>query len=342
MPIALLATFIYPPLRLADWLMTGFVPPIWLWLVSWGLVVVLMRSAFRDENNWLRAVFVQWLGIGFILFVIMLVAELILLLTQFEPAWLAKMVILTAFVTCLIGVIFSNHIRIRNVEIKSPLLDKPIRLVQISDVHIGSRSVKFLSIIVDKINAIKPDFVVITGDLVDASSVDRAALSALASLDCRCFFAIGNHDRWVDLDRLLADVESHRVEVLRNRHTSVMGIEIIGIDDADDPGQVAKHLPGIPFDASKFCLLLYHRPLGWEDAIEHNIDLKLSGHTHNGQIFPFNLLVRQMFPRIQGLYQKGQHSLYVSPGTGTWGPTMRIGSINEITCFDLSNPSAGE
>ena len=93
-------------------------------------------------------------------------------------------------------------------------------------------------------------------------------------------------------------------------------------------------------------MLLYHRPLGWEAAVEHGVDLMLSGHTHNGQIFPFNLLVKRQFRRISGLYSSKDSGkdgaagrpnahLYVSPGTGTWGPLMRLGSLNEITCIDV-------
>ena len=69
--------------------------------------------------------------------------------------------------------------------------------------------------------------------------------------------------------------------------------------------------------------------------MDHGIDLMLSGHTHNGQIFPFNLLVKQQFKRIAGLYIEKDARLYVSSGTGTWGPLMRLGSMNEITLFDL-------
>ena len=112
-------------------------------------------------------------------------------------------------------------------------------------------------------------------------------------------------------------------------------IQFVGIDDSDNPGHVADTLPSIAMDKSKYRILLYHRPLGWEDAREHGIELMLSGHTHNGQIFPFNLLVKTRFKKIHGLYQNGGSALYVSPGTGTWGPIMRLGSVNEITCINL-------
>jgi predicted MPP superfamily phosphohydrolase len=81
---------------------------------------------------------------------------------------------------------------------------------------------------------------------------------------------------------------------------------------------------------------MYHRPDGLEAAAEAGLDLMLSGHTHNGQIYPFSLLVRSQFSRICGRYQQGDTTLYVSPGTGTWGPVMRLGSANEVTLIELS------
>ena len=103
--------------------------------------------------------------------------------------------------------------------------------------------------------------------------------------------------------------------------------------------RLEQHLKGADFEnetyKSRFNILLYHRPSGWEDAISHGVDLMLSGHTHNGQIFPFNFLVKQQFARIKGHYQKDNAHLYVNCGTGTWGPLMRLGSLNEISCFDL-------
>ena len=82
-------------------------------------------------------------------------------------------------------------------------------------------------------------------------------------------------------------------------------------------------------------------PRHHEDAARSGIDLMLCGHTHNGQIVPFHWLVKRYFPRIAGRYEAGATVLYVSPGTGTWGPTMRLGSSNEITVFDLSPAPAG-
>ena len=150
-------------------------------------------------------------------------------------------------------------------------------------------------------------------------------------------FSIGNHERYADLDKVLTLLDGFGVESLRQRGVLAGELQILGIDDADHRTQVAEKLPTITRRRDHYTVLLYHRPQGWEAAVENGVDLMLSGHTHNGQIFPFNLLVKRQFQRINGLYSTtcAKAHLYVSPGTGTWGPLMRLGSFNEITCIDL-------
>jgi len=101
-------------------------------------------------------------------------------------------------------------------------------------------------------------------------------------------------------------------------------------------------LSQLELDPEAFKILLYHRPMGLEAAAEHGIDLMLTGHTHAGQIMPFNLVVKRVFAHVRGLATHGPTTLYVSPGTGTWGPVMRLGSRSEITCFELSGQSHPE
>jgi predicted MPP superfamily phosphohydrolase len=115
----------------------------------------------------------------------------------------------------------------------------------------------------------------------------------------------------------------------------VDGIQFIGIDDHEHPGQVGRVLPFIDVKRDHYSILLYHRPHGLEAAHSHGIDLKLSGHTHAGQIVPFHLAVNRVFEYTRGLYRHGDTCLYVNEGTGTWGPTLRLGTRSEITVFEL-------
>ena len=111
--------------------------------------------------------------------------------------------------------------------------------------------------------------------------------------------------------------------------------QLIGIDDSENPAQVQRELAKLTVDTKRFVLLLYHRPRGLPDAARAGVDLMLSGHTHNGQIVPFNLVVGRVFEQIVGRFSHGQTQLYVSPGTGTWGPVMRLGSRGEVTLFEV-------
>jgi len=131
-----------------------------------------------------------------------------------------------------------------------------------------------------------------------------------------------------------------KVRTLRNESADFDGLQIIGIDDRDDQNQVANQLRNIEIDPAKFAVLLYHRPEGLDAASEAGVDLMLTGHTHGGQIFPFNFYVRRYFRYMKGLYRHENSYLYVSAGTGTWGPRMRLGSKSEITLIKLHPPAS--
>ena len=138
------------------------------------------------------------------------------------------------------------------------------------------------------------------------------------------------------LEDILLKLERVGVQSLRNATAWFRDdVQIVGIDDKDDPHQVEKQLDKIEINSSAFTLLLYHRPQGLVPAGRAGVQLMLSGHTHNGQIFPFNLLVARVFEQVKGLFSYHGAHLYVSQGTGTWGPVLRLGTRAEITWFQL-------
>jgi hypothetical protein len=190
---------------------------------------------------------------------------------------------------------------------------------------------------VEKTNALDPDMVVITGDFFDGiGPVNKKTVAPLRNINARTFFVMGNHERYGDLDRIAALMAETGVAMLRNEVVEYKGVQLVGADYPERENQkdtpylrelkVKKGLPSV---------LMYHPPTGIEYAVQAGIDLQVSGHTHNGQLFPFNLLAKLFFPYIKGLYQIDGMYLYVSPGTGTWGPPMRLGSHNEITLINL-------
>jgi hypothetical protein len=334
------ALLVYPVLRI--W---------WLLLPPPGtpelLLIMVGPLALRMAAEWfpgpvgrsLSALALTWLGICFLAFTVVICWELVRWLLPLPPQTWG--LILTGTISALAGYAFYNAQRLVDVDVRIEIpADAPPgvrgkRLAQISDVHVGSRQPGFLRRVVQRVNASQPDAVLITGDLIDFRAVSEAELASLGTLEAPAFFIIGNHERYVDLEEICSRLRNLGITVLRNAQVVFQDLQLIGIDDADARNQVARHLPALPALQDKYRILLYHRPDGAEAAAAWGAHLMLCGHTHNGQILPFNLLVRRIFPRILGRYQIGQLTLYVSPGTGTWGPVLRLGSRCEISMICL-------
>jgi len=225
---------------------------------------------------------------------------------------------------------------IRSIELEYPQLQEPLSLVQITDVHIGSRNQAFLERIVSRIVELKPDILCITGDLIDQRGVQQSVLACFSELAMPIYFVIGNHERYEDLQDILTRLGEVGVRTLRTTACWYRpDVQVVGIDDKDDAQQVEKQLRHLDISSTAFTLLLYHRPEGLVAAARAGIQLMLSGHTHNGQIIPFNVLVGKVFEYVKGLFSYRGTWLYVSQGTGTWGPVLRLGTRAEITWFQL-------
>ncbi|HSY21729.1 MAG TPA: metallophosphoesterase [Polyangiaceae bacterium] len=219
-------------------------------------------------------------------------------------------------------------------------------IVQLTDVHVGPTLGKnFVEQIVRETNALAPDMIVITGDLVDGTVEQLKALVApLAALRARdgVYFVTGNHEYYSGADEWIAYLGMIGIRVLRNERIAIpSGFDLAGVDDATahrilpHHGQdVAKALAGR--DPSRAVVLLAHQPKAAREATRAGVDLQLSGHVHNGQLVPFNWLARLDQPYIAGLYRVGGTTIYVSAGTGYWGPPMRVGSRAEITRIELA------
>ena len=287
-------------------------------------------------TRWLSAVALTWLGVCFIGFTLVVsweVVNVVFELPRQASGW--TLLLLTALASTA-GFANAQYIAITNIDVAAPQLSQAVNIAQISDVHVGSRSGRFLTRVVKRTNAQSPDYVFITGDLVDFNNVSERELGALADLQAPAYFIIGNHERYVDLEDICRRLGNLGINVLRNSTQTLGDIQLVGIDDAERKTQVGNLLRTLNPSPQKFRILLYHRPDGADDAAAWGVHLMLCGHTHAGQIVPFNFLVRRMFPRISGLYQVNGLTLYVSPGTGTWGPILRLGSRSEISMIRLS------
>ncbi len=335
--------FAYPVLRLCYWLGldTWTTTVIFVPLFFSQIVVRLyLRHANYGLVFWLRRAADLWLGISPLLLCLLLVAEIPVGLGWIAPPDAAWILIAVTLALIAYSVVNAYSPSVVTVRLKSPKLTAPLRFAQITDVHIGSRSAEFLGRVMREVNALDIEFLCITGDFIDAPGVAEDTLSALGSCRVPIYFSLGNHERYEDLDEILRRLANLGVTVLRSQ-TAVHGpVQLIGIDDSEHPLQVERELAGIGIDHGRFVLLLYHRPRGLPAAAAAGVDLMISGHTHNGQVVPFNLVVGRVFEQRVGLFRHNQTRLYVSPGTGTWGPVMRLGSRGEVSLFEIAPAKA--
>jgi len=220
--------------------------------------------------------------------------------------------------------------------------------VQLTDVHIGPTiGGAWLAEIVKRVNALEPDIVVITGDLVDGSVATlRQHVAPLADLRSRhgVYFVTGNHEYYSGAVAWIEELTRLNVRVLRNERVSIgdgdASFDLAGVDDWTAGHVLADHGPDLKKalagrDPSRELILLAHQPRQIFDAVAHDVGLQISGHTHGGQIFPVTMLVWLQQPYVAGLSKLKDTQIYVSRGTGYWGPPMRVGAPAEITLIEL-------
>jgi predicted MPP superfamily phosphohydrolase len=217
-------------------------------------------------------------------------------------------------------------------------------LVQLTDLHLGTLTpVGRLRWIVDRVNHMSPDLVVITGDLIDRDiSQDEEFCESLGEIRARYGVVAvpGNHDYYAGYDRFAHVASRSNIAILRNERRLIAGaIQVAGLDEpagrsfAEGGPDLDSALAG--YDPDLPTVLLRHRPEGVDRAVRRNVDLQLSGHTHAGQLPPMDLLIWLTHRHPFGYYEEGRSRIYVSSGTGTWGPPMRLFSRNEIVRFTL-------
>jgi predicted MPP superfamily phosphohydrolase len=218
-------------------------------------------------------------------------------------------------------------------------------IVQLTDVHVGPTLGRaFVEQIVAQVNALSPDLVVITGDLVDGTVEElRDLVEPLRGLHGRdgVFFVTGNHEYYSGADEWIAHLRTLGVRVLRNERVPIRdAFDLAGVDDSSAHRMLPGHGQDVPRalegrDPGRAVVLLAHQPKAVRDAARCDVDLQISGHVHGGQLVPFNWLARLDQPFIAGLHQWERTQVYVSTGTGYWGPPMRVGPRSEVTRIEL-------
>jgi hypothetical protein len=243
--------------------------------------------------------------------------------------------------------------RVRRVAVTMPRLGSGLdglRVVLLTDTHYGPiNRARWSAGVVAAVNELDPDIVCHTGDIADGSvSRRREQAAPLGTVRARLArtYVTGNHEYFGEAQGWLDHMRELGWEALHNRHIVVerdgCRLVVAGVDDrtaasSGRPGHRADHaaaLAGAEPDLP--VLLLAHQPRQIDGAVEHGVDLQISGHTHGGQIWPFHLLVRLDQPAVQGLSRHGERTqLYTSRGTGFWGPPLRVFAPSEITLLTL-------
>ena len=279
------------------------------------------------------------MGIGFIGFSILSIALLIAAFVPHLSQEIGLISLIMVIGTSLYAIGAGRMIAMVELSFASAKITKPTSFVFISDVHLGSNPRQHLEKIVQMIGKLDYDFLIIGGDLFDSSAFQHTQLTPLQDIEKPIYFVTGNHEFYVrDHEQKIAGLSHHKITILDNKAASVAGLNMVGIGDnqtAKLQAEIAQKL--VVEDA--FNLVLVHQPGIW-GRLPKQADLMLSGHTHNGQIFPFNWLVRLQFKAVYGLYHNGSQSIYVSSGSGTWGPRLRLGTQNEIVHISLSGLSS--
>jgi hypothetical protein len=349
-------------------------PAPWSTAATWGLGVLavggivgfaLVRVAPRSVSSPVMWVVYSWIGLMFYLFLLLAASDAALLVMalarhvgKVPPVDVERRVGLARIVASVVsvaafglgGVGMASALgktaiaRVRVPLAKLPAGMKPYTVVQVSDIHIGPTiGEAFIREMVAEVNALAPDAIVITGDLVDGSVAQLGPLAEpLRELRAKdgVFFVTGNHEYYSGVDEWLTFLRGLGIRVLRNERVAVGPFDLAGVDDWTAHSFGHGHGADLPKaldgrDASRALVLLAHQPQAIVEAETLGVDLQLSGHTHGGQIFPWSYAVKLVTPYVAGLYQHKRAAIYVSRGTGYWGPPMRVGAPAEITHLEL-------
>ncbi|MFE9334618.1 metallophosphoesterase [Streptomyces sp. NPDC006925] len=221
------------------------------------------------------------------------------------------------------------------------------RVAVVSDIHLGPILGRgHTRRIVDAINGTQPDLVTIVGDLVDGSVAHLGpAAEPLRELRSRhgTFFVTGNHEYFGDARAWIDHLRELNVHPLENARRELPGFDLAGVNDlaGEDQGEGPDFDRALrDRDAERACVLMAHQPVQIHEAVDHGVDLQLSGHTHGGQLWPGNHLAALANPTVAGLERYGDTQLYVTRGAGAWGPPVRVGADSDITVVTLAAKTA--
>ncbi|MCE3037626.1 metallophosphoesterase [Helicobacter sp. faydin-H20] len=329
----------------------------------WGLFLCNLLFTLHHYFNLpylLELLFSTCLGVSFLLFsgaifYYIFLSPLLIFATKEQYHLLMPSIRYLSFILAICAIFYGLYAGlykkpiIKNIEVPISRLQKEMKIIQISDLHINTLTrIQNLQKMIQKVNELKPDAIMLTGDIIDSNShriEEKIILLKNLKAKFGIYYILGNHEYYHNTEEILDLIRELGIIVLNNTSTTINIdstplINIIGITDLSGEKMgflkpnikqaILKGNPKIP------SILLSHQPKVLKFIGNKKIELILSGHTHGGQIFPFNFLVALDQPYVKGLHlYKPNQYIYVSQGSSTWGPPMRLGSTSEITYITL-------
>lgn len=318
---------------------------------------IATRAFYFCSGIW-YGVFINLLLATCIYYFIIIIARLFKI--NFKNFILANFLFVAAILVSIFGILNVLYPGVKEIEIN--IKDLPNEwegktIVQLSDVHLGKvLGVDYLNRVIAKTNALNPDVILLTGDLFDGmdGSLERF-VSPLSTLKANegVFYVNGNHEIYLGVDEAFSIIKKTNIKALQDEVVDINGLQFIGVSypERNSGNDIEKIISENKiFDNNKPSILLFHSPtsidqknnfdhrelyfspsVDFQTAINLGADLQLSGHTHNGQLFPFNYLTHFVYAGYDyGLHKIGDFQIYIASGVGVWGPTMRTSGWSEI------------
>lgn len=323
------------------------------WLAACGMFISFgLRNVAMPEflHRALHIVGTSWLLFTLYMTVALLLTDAVRwIVPSFQHGvWYALGLTLTILVA---GYINYRHPRVEHITIETekPIEGGRLRLVAISDVHLGRGTTRSdLARYVSIINSENPDMVLIVGDLIDNSimpveSVDMCREFERVDARYGIYMAAGNHEYISGIEECRNYLNTTPIKLLSDSVALPMdGVEIICRDDRYNRRRARLDSLLAASDKEHFLIVLDHQPNAIAESQKSNIDLHLSGHTHRGQVFPLNILTDHLFEQSHGYRKWGDTHAYVMTGLSLWGPPFRIGTHSEMLVVDIISNAAAE
>lgn len=328
---------------------------IFLILACWGIL-----AEYFSNKTLTNGILRTFAGCGYIWFGVLSITFFFFFITDIIHIFVRnnQFIYYSTLISCLLAVICSAY-SVFNVMFREPVIKniylkvsnltvEKLKIVQLSDIHIDSyTSYEEIKKIVKRTNALNPDIVILAGDILESRIGDEYRKYDLDKIKAKygIFAVSGNHEYYMGIEEFYSFCGKIKANVIHNTNIIAGGIYIAGIPDTksskrfnSQPADIKKALKNIDF--TKPVVFLSHQPDSFSEVSKYPVSLQLSGHTHAGQIPPFDLIEYVFFKYYYGLYKENNSYLYVSSGTRWWGPPMRLFSKSEIVCINLYREKA--